>query len=917
MAAVYLAQDRKHNRQVAIKVMRPELASTLGADRFLREVEIAAQLNHPHILPMYDSGQAEGILYYVMPYVEGESLLGRIRREKQLPIEDVLRLGGEIAEALSVAHARGIIHRDIKPANVLLSGGHALVADFGIARAVGTGSEAITATGIAIGTPHYMSPEQATGEREVDARTDIYALGAVLYEALAGEPPFTGPTAQAILSRSLMESPRPITSARPAIPEAVNAVIMKALARAPADRFQTAADMATELRSALDSSRSGAIPVTAAAPPAGEATSIARVISLFGLASAAVLFVTWTLVRQVGLPGWMFWLGAVLLAIGLPILIATARAEAAPALARTGLARLLTWRNAIAGGVLAFAGWGVLASTMVLRAPGKAGAPSGPIRLAVMPFVNQGDSADAYFVDGIADQLRGKLTELGAVEVIARSSSDLYRGTKKTMPEIGREMDVGYLLAATVRTVRNPDGSGRVQVVPELIRAKTGAVAWQQTFDAPLTDVFQVQTDIAVRVADALDLALGTKEQQQLAARPTKSLPAYDAFLKAEAARGSSGGPIGNLRAIALYEQAIAIDSTFYLAWARIAQTHALSYFSSPDPRIGEAARLAAERARAIAPASPEAHLAMGDYYANAKFDQQRAREEYAAGLRLAPNHIDLLVGSAEAERATGNWEKAVEVLRRALSLDPRSGRASGALAAHLLWLRRYPEATAAADQAVTLAPENLRNFGAKVMIRLAQGDLPGARAIIAAAPREMTPTGVATFFSVTWDLFWVLDESQQNIVLRLGTTSFEDDPSARALAFTGIYHLRGDRARTRIYADSAHQLIQDRLRSIPDDNYLLALDAVALAYAGHGAEAVREGERSVSLLSVAQDAYSGPYNLHQLVRVYAILGEKDKAIDRLKQLLAVPYFISPAWLRIDPTFDGLRGDARFEALTK
>ena len=214
MATVYLARDVKHNRKVAVKVMRPELAATLGADRFLREVEIAGQLSHPHILPMYDSGAADGFLFYAMPYVEGESLAARMKREGQLPVEDAVKLAREVAEALGYAHERGIVHRDIKPANILLSGGHALVADFGIARAVGAGGDAITATGLAVGTPQYMSPEQASGARDVDGRCDIYATAAMLYEMLAGEPPFTGPTAQVIIARSLTEDPRPLTGAR-------------------------------------------------------------------------------------------------------------------------------------------------------------------------------------------------------------------------------------------------------------------------------------------------------------------------------------------------------------------------------------------------------------------------------------------------------------------------------------------------------------------------------------------------------------------------------------------------------------------------------------------------------------------------------------------------------------------------------
>ena len=211
MATVYVAEDLKHRRQVAIKVMRPELSASMGADRFLREVEIAAKLSHPNILPVYDSGEADGLLYYVMPLVEGESLPERMARDKQMPALEALRLAREVAEALAYAHARGIVHRDIKPANILLWAGHALVADFGIARAMESSGEALTQTGLAIGTPVYMSPEQATGATDIDGRTDIYALGCVLYEMLAGEPPFTGPTVQAIIARSLTENPRRCT----------------------------------------------------------------------------------------------------------------------------------------------------------------------------------------------------------------------------------------------------------------------------------------------------------------------------------------------------------------------------------------------------------------------------------------------------------------------------------------------------------------------------------------------------------------------------------------------------------------------------------------------------------------------------------------------------------------------------------
>ena len=206
MATVYLAQDLKHHRQVAIKVLRPELAAVIGAERFLAEIRTTANLQHPHILPLLDSGEADGFLFYVMPFVEGESLRDRLHREKQLPIDDAVRIATEVASALDYAHRHGVIHRDIKPENILLHDGQALVADFGIALAASkAGGARMTETGMSLGTPHYMSPEQAMGEREIDARTDVYALGCVIYEMLVGEPPFTGPTAQAIVAKVMTE----------------------------------------------------------------------------------------------------------------------------------------------------------------------------------------------------------------------------------------------------------------------------------------------------------------------------------------------------------------------------------------------------------------------------------------------------------------------------------------------------------------------------------------------------------------------------------------------------------------------------------------------------------------------------------------------------------------------------------------
>src|SRR2546428_2838375 len=241
MATVYLADDLKHHRKVAVKVLRPELAAALGPDRFLREVEIAAKLNHPHILALYDSGEADGFLFYVMPYIRGESLRRKLGREKQLPIDEALRITGQVASALDHAHQREVIHRDIKPENVLLYEGEAVVADFGIALAVrAAADERLTQTGLVVGTPEYMSPEQAAGEREVDGRSDVYSLGCLLYETLAGEPPYMGPTAQSVIAKRLADPVPSIRRLRAAVPSAVEHALVKALARHPADRFASA-----------------------------------------------------------------------------------------------------------------------------------------------------------------------------------------------------------------------------------------------------------------------------------------------------------------------------------------------------------------------------------------------------------------------------------------------------------------------------------------------------------------------------------------------------------------------------------------------------------------------------------------------------------------------------------------------------
>ena len=856
MATVYLARDLRHDRPVALKLLHPELAANLGDDRFQQEIKLAARLQHPHILTVYDSGESDGRLWFTMPYVEGESLRSRLARERQLPLEDALRIAREAAQALQYAHDHGVVHRDIKPENLLLTrDGNTLVADFGIARALGGAAESrLTETGLAVGTPAYMSPEQAAGDRGVDARTDVYSLGAVLYEMLAGEPPYTGATTQAILVKRFTEPAPSLRAVRSSVPESVDQAIRKALAPVPADRFSTVAQFAqaiatAERRNGGTAERALEATVVIAAPASRSAVPPFR-------RSAAILL--------------------------LGILI--------------GLGVLFAWRRS-----------------------GHGSAEAGPRVLAVLPFENLGDSADAYFADGVTDEVRTKLAQVAGLEVIARGSSNEYRGTTKRSAEIARELGAHYILTGTVRWEKAAGAASRVRVTPELVDARPGQAArtrWGQQFDAALTNVFQVQADIATKVADALDLALADSVRAELVARPTANLEAYDAFLKGEAARGGSTDIPSLQRAWPHYRRAVELDSTFVPAWAELSRVASALYGNrAPTPELAEQARHAAERARRLGPTRPEGFLALGFYYRQVAGDSRQALAAFQAGLKLAPSNVELIVAAGAIEQTAGNWEGALAQFERGAALDPRSPNAARRHALALFNLRRYAEAEAAQARAVALAPTNLTIIHQGAMLALAQGDLARAQRIARDVPPGVDPAEQAVQFARFEELAWLLSDAQQRQLLTLPLSAFEGDRANFSLVRTQLHALRGEAALARVYADSARLAYEETIRTAPDAGQTYALMGLALAFLGRRDDAIRAGERGVELLPISRDAYIGPYIQLLLARVHMMAGNPDKAVELLAPLVDVPNNLSRAWLRVDPTFDPLRKHPGFQRL--
>ncbi|MCH7473460.1 MAG: protein kinase [Gemmatimonadetes bacterium] len=747
MATVYLAEDVKHERKVAVKVLRPDLAAALGPDRFLREIKIAAQLHHPHILPLHDSGEADGFLYYVMPYEEGQSLRERLEREGELPVGEAVRLLRDVVDALAHAHERGVVHRDIKPDNIMQSGRHALVTDFGIAKAVSeaTGRQQLTTAGVALGTPAYMAPEQAVADPHIDHRADIYAVGALAYELLTGRPPFTGATPQAVLSAHVTQVPDPVTKHREAVPPALAQLVMKCLEKKPADRWQSAEELLASLEAVMTSSvgitPTDTQPVQAAAPLVGQQNNPVRVAALFGIAAATTLVIVYALMIGLGLPDWVFVGAIALLAIGLPIVMVTGHHERLRAVALTtglhvptptGLQRHFTWRKAILGGGMAFVGLSVLAGGyMTMRGMGigpvgtlMATGVLGQRELIILAeFDNR--TTDSTLAATVTDLLRISLSESPVLRIAdpARLSESLDRmklppGTRvgeAVAREIAERENLKAVLAGEVVSL----GSGYL-VSGRLVSA-TGEVLTEQQASAAdagelIAAVDELSRKLRERIGESLRSIRRTLPLELVTTGSLRALRLYSQATRAEI----SGD---NIRAVVLLEEAVAEDSSFAMAYRKIATV--LNNDSEQRGRAIEAATRAYELRDRLT--EIERGYTIANYHTAVTGRRDEALAAYRTILDKYPEDHRALNNSGVLYVQLGDDGRAREFYQRALDLDSTWSVGFTNLAWEHKNLGYFAEAAATLDAMEARFPGNPRTEEARGFLAMAQRDFAAA----------------------------------------------------------------------------------------------------------------------------------------------------------------------------------------------
>ncbi len=850
MARVFLAQEIRFKRHVVVKVLAPEFGQGVSAERFEREIELAAALQQANIVPVITAGELDGVPWYTMPYVAGESLRQRMDAGL-IPLGDAVRILADVLRALAYAHERGVVHRDIKPANVLLSEGTAVVTDFGVAKALSASRAqpldgALTMVGTSIGTPAYMAPEQALGD-EVDHRADIYSWGVMAYEVLGGTHPFAGKTSSQLIKAQIAEEPRPLPALAPTLPRALTALVERCLRKEASERPQDA----RTLLAALDDRA-----MLEAGHVAPRATSVRAPLVLVAVLVAA--------------------------AIGVFVM-----------------------QRATSDDVPDVAG---------VRPTGIA--DSGLTRLAVLPFENLGRPEDAYVVDGITDELRSRLSSVPGMRVIARASSNAYRGSTKPPEQIATELGVDYLLTGTLRS--EPDSGGnraRFKVSPELVRVRASGApeaVWSQSLDEPAGDVFQVQTSIATKVTGALNLALAGTDRARMVEIPTQNPAAYDAFLRGEAnwEAATNGDFTALQRASSYYADAVRADSTFVAAWAKLSRVSSIRYRDfGRDTTQASLARTAALRAMALAPdrAEPRRALAASHIYLNR--DSRAALAVYEPVRHLAAGNADFLQGLAAAEAGVGRLEEAVRDGLAARALDPRSISFIGEHALHLAWLGRNDEAQRELVRAQTMAPWSSGLLQVRGRLAISRGDSLAARAVVDDAVRRMGP-GVWTRAST-----WMLSDAQRRKKIGAYQAVFgANDARTLGVRMEDAWY-RGDTTEALRLARILVPMVKASIARTPTDGPAIAGYGTLLAFTGRPVEGIAESLRGVSVSPYERDVMTATASLMSLASTYLAAGMPDKAIDALEDLLSRPSDASKGWLRIDPTWRSLRGNPRFQKL--
>ncbi len=693
MSRVFLAEDVQLGRQVVVKVLPPEMGAGVNVDRFRREIQLAAKLQHPHIVPLLSAGSHDDLLYYMMPFIQGESLRAKLAREGELPVTEAVRILKEVLDALAYAHRHHVVHRDIKPDNVLLSENHAVVTDFGVAKAVSasTGDSAITSLGVALGTPAYMAPEQAAADPNVDHRADLYAVGAMAYEMLTGRPPFTGANPQSVLSAQITEPPEPVTRHRSAVPPALGEIVMRCLEKKAADRWQRADQVIPQLDALL--TPTGGTTPAGTQPYTSSGTEAAirrghplRVIALFGLASVGAIAIVYSLVQLLGLPDWVVLGAVVLLAIGLPIMVFTGHHERQRAQAKlmgtavttpTGVRQHFTWRKAILGGGLAFAGLGVVtAGYMAMRLLGigpvgtlvAAGVLDERGRILLADFENR--TADSTLGPSVTDAFRVDLGQSRVIKLVDASqlSETLRRMERDPNAPIdlalAREIAEREGITAVVSGEIGPVGRGYV-LSASVVAASDGAVltAVRETAadeGAIIPAIDRLSGKLRERIGESLRDIRGNQPLERVTTRSLEALRKYSQALRAE--------ELGEFdRALSLLDEAVSLDTTFAMAYRK--QAVILGNTFAGIDRTMEAATKA-YRHRERLP-DVERYLAEAYYHFQVEYDRTRLIAAYQSALELDPDNTTALNNLALELIAMRRYEEAEALVRQAIATDP------------------------------------------------------------------------------------------------------------------------------------------------------------------------------------------------------------------------------------------------------